>query len=280
MIRLAGVPMGCPDEKLRDVVESRLDPNLAVPWASRSWPGLGMAALTVPTGFRVPHRVALNRLVWPSGASRWAHMFLLSSDNLLTYILEAVGGDCEKGYNRVPLEMSTPGTSGEGEVFRADMYVLPPQRVTAVVSSAAPSFPNNLYIVPIVDERYFWWDCQFPEVEAGEGLPWDEIFSACEDGLAPFGVEIDRPAIPPEYLMASSMFNLPYEPVPPILDAAAYNVGMRLSRGFDGSVRLQDFEGALDAIRRDFEANPARRVAFGGWRADPSRCVEAPPPGE
>jgi hypothetical protein len=62
------------------------------------------------------------------------------------------------------------------------------------------------------------------------------------------------------------MSNLPFESLPRVLDAVAFNVGQRIVALFDGSFYSMNSTTALQVFETDSAANPQRNILAGGFR--------------
>lgn len=269
------IPLERPTKQVVEFLSKYIDPNLATPWEYRSWPGFGMAGVTIPTGFSIPSDIRINRFVWPLGASRWAYMFCLCDAESLNSIANyAFGSDGTKQIE-VNLVLDSPDSFGKTERVITEMYMLPPKPLSSVVPKIMPSGvndivnTNNLYLLTLVDERYFWWFANVGDlstiVDIDSGVSWSTLISNITNIITTrFGTGFTNSTILATYLNASHAFILPYEDFPLILDAIAYNIGMRVVRKFDGSVKLQSFADADTAISNNFRDNPGRSIIAGG----------------
>ena len=107
----------------------------------------------------------LNYLYYPTGASRWTEGWFLVDDDSLDTIRTATNLDSPSS----PLQAATFKFSGDADVqteFETDLFPLTPFPITA--NSAL----ENLWILPLVDERYNWQFQSF-RVASGNPLPDD-----------------------------------------------------------------------------------------------------------
>lgn len=161
----------------------------------------------------------LNVLFHPWGASRWGYMLCLADADMLGAILA----------------INTAGTAyplvigdGLGRIVTTPMFMLPPVPLSKI--AAVP--PLTLHLLPLVDERYFWWE-RSAAITVTEGTTtWANLFSALATGL---GITLNVDPISADYLMPGSGFAEKYQHLPLLLDLAASSVGHRIVRRFDGS---------------------------------------------
>ena len=275
--------MVVPTDEIRELVAKYVDPNDCVQFNSRSWPGFGMVGLTYPTGFSVPKRVVLNRLVWPQQAAKFAYMFLLCDANQLNGLHDTIFGADGQSYNNAPLVLDSATeqqiTQGQSyEQITTNMYLLPPKPLSFVLSGQPQPVPgdgptppsnnyptNNLYLLTLVDERYFWHSVPFLPMTFADTTQFTDILNNINGSLAAaFSTEITMDAVNSAYLNASNAFKLPYEPIPYIIDALAFNLNMKFVRTFSGNASIQLKATATTNMTNDFTANPNRNVIMGG----------------
>ena len=95
---------------------------------------------------------------------------------------------------------------------------------------------NGVYLLTLVDQRYFWWEKSTGDIEVdGITTTWAALLAVIQ---AAIGSPLNYDAIPAAYLKPSVDLNLEYELLPPLIDAAAYSIGKRLIRKLDGTLWL------------------------------------------
>lgn len=274
---IAGVPVILPTEELSDLIYENINPADVTMLTERSWPGFGNVGITYPTGLIPPRKAVVGRLVWPQKAARYAHLtVLMDSAGLNSLPASAFGGNGT--YQPVAVNMTA------GESLTTSLYMLPPLPVSGVGDSPIPGVSNgNLipninrpYIVTLVDERYWWRFLGFPTITPSDYITWGNIISFINSSLSTyFTSQITYDAIPAAYLNASpTAFYLPRESLGQIIDAVAYNVGMRFCRRYDGTCLFQNASNALSVIVNDFTNNPARQLRYGGDRFQSSTTFQ------
>ena len=99
----------------------------------------------------------INQIVIPTGATRWSHGLLLADDTTKSDIYAACN------YGADPLSLVFSSTIGEEDESKSTItltvWCLPPRRVSPETNNEDVV---NLWMIPIVDERYWW---QFQHVD-------------------------------------------------------------------------------------------------------------------
>lgn len=190
----------------------------------------------------------LNTLYWPTGATRWARGFFLATGEAKRKILQR----SHDGNTALPLKMGE-----DGSYIETKLFLLPPRPLSGIV----PGKPDEtLWLIPLVDERYWWQFRSTEDLEISEGeseeegviSSWDDLFD--EIGSA-IGVTVEIPtAIPASYKSPDHVeFTRRYENAAMMLDAAALSVGKRIVRRLDGTVRAESFDDADTVVEENDE---------------------------
>lgn len=155
----------------------------------------------------------LNTLYWPTGASRWATFYGLTNLAGLQAIYAIMGS------SNVP---ATLRISDDDNVLTS-MFLLPPRKIS-----------SDLFILPLVDQRYWWQAIHVGALALDRTTDWSDVFGAIETAL---GVSINQDAIDANYLVADWYeFQRQYQSIPVLFDAAASSVGQRVYVTFAGTV--------------------------------------------
>jgi len=92
----------------------------------------------------------INQLVIPTGSTRWSYCLLLANDEIKNQIYSVTSN------GRVPMNLifGTPvgSTSEIAHIISLTVNILPPRRVSPDTLDKTVS---NLWIIPVVDERYW-----------------------------------------------------------------------------------------------------------------------------
>ncbi len=240
----AGVYLAVEDLDLAARVESLLSLSDLYDF-TRATTGGRLAALGFPWLAR-DFKPKLNVLYWPTGASRWAQGHFLVTDAQLAVIRP-------KAYASETLT-ALPFVLADGaNSLPASLYMLPPRPLTPLLAGA-----NGLYLLTLVDARFFWWD-QAATVSVTPGTTtWAQLFAAY---AAAMGAAITVDAVPAAYLTPPAGFGTAYEYLPPQLDAAARAVGMKVVVDFDSAVKVVSSATAKSLFTANLALNP---VVAGG----------------
>lgn len=173
-----------------------------------------------------PPRPRLNSLYWPTGAGRWAFGLFLAD--------AATVGQLNSSQ---PATLKISDEERGGGSITPTMHLLPPRPV------ASPGGEASLYLLPLVDDRYWW---QFKSVGELEVETWSELFDALSSAL---GVSLLPGAVDPDYGIPdpAEVNGRSHDNAALLLDAAAHSVGLRVIRPLSGEVILEnaDEAGAL-----------------------------------
>lgn len=233
MLSFAGIPLllhdpeGAANEYVRKHLDERIasifTPELiwqndgrAAPRTNNPQTSIQQVGLPVPTYPQQP-RPRINTLYWPTGATRWSQgLFLIDGYNLAA-ILDTMTTSGGLAANiPQPFIMTTPESGDEG--VDALMYLLPPRPVSP------PNVDENsrLWILPLVDERYFWQSIPVPDIDVSS---WDGVFEAIATAL---NVELYVDDISPAYGIPDPVeWARKWENAAMLLDAAATTIGKR-----------------------------------------------------
>jgi hypothetical protein len=282
MLTLAGYPLlGDNDyHELESMIVKYINPQSYQPWLRRSFPGFGLTGLTRPLGFDGEPVFKLNTFHWPSSASRWAYGHFLCDSGTLAKIMNLAYSSQNNGsYNPIPLAIGNAETNQNqgstiginptgnptGETLTTNVFLLPP----TPLSGKRTNGPNySLYLITVVDARFFWFWVPFASgnnpIVITLSTTWGDLFDYIAAAL---NITIYTDVINPYYLQPSiSMFSLPFEPMPLVLDAVSTNVGQRISVNFDGTVNSSLYDTDLKVFNDDMAAHPSRLVLAGGQR--------------
>lgn len=263
MLTLAGIPLSPSTPAFSRWVANNIPTERATQWLTRAWPGLGLQGIAWPTGFRIPDRIRLNRLVWPTGASRWAYGFFLGTTAQVEAIRKQAFGDDGEANETITLRMESPDDQGEAsESITTDLYLLPPTPLAWVDPGIRVPSGEAAYLLTVVDQRFYWWAHAAPDFGINDtaGKTWQNVFDAI---AAELDITIDVGTIDPAYLQPSRGLNLTYETIPPLLDACCASIGHRLVCGLDNGVSTQSFTEADQAADDDAADNPDRTLRAG-----------------
>ncbi len=179
----------------------------------------------------------IGTFCWPQGASRHAVAWYLVTEDQLNQIRNKTRAG-ENQYNSAELHITDGHVS-----LKTQMYVLPAQPVHQTDPKC------DLYILPLVDDRYYWWGRR-GEISITEGTTtWAQLVSSIATLL---GITITvQGSIDSAYLKPPSSLESTYRALPLLLDAVADSIGRKVVRKYDGSVLLPDYSTAKTVYDRN-----------------------------
>lgn len=275
-LSFGGVPLGLATPELQQWIDRWIPPDPVPEFAYHAWPGFRQSWITFPKATR-PQPVRIGTLSWPQGASRWATGHFLCSADQADAIRKKccqVNGSGDPTNSPETLLIDIQDQQGEqvGEKVSRLMYAQPPRPLSWNKRGRKPA--NNLYLITLVDERYFW---QYkPTDDLSEaGSTWTDLIEYLCDAL---GLEAEnfsiKSAIEDVFLAPACELLTGHSMNAALwLDAAAYNVGRRCvwknSMETGEEVRLLELLNATENATR-FATNKIsqeRKVISGGlWQ--------------
>jgi hypothetical protein len=168
------------------------------------------------------HPVDIGKLYWPRGASRWAVGHFVIDEGTLKKVRPHAYAS--SGPVALPLIIDD-GTDS----ITTDLYMLPPRPLFKLDGTG----DQNLYLLSLVDERYWWWNKTAEITITGGTTTWANLYSSIGSAL---GVTIDADPVSSDYLKPPTELKSRYDFMPLLLDAVAYSVGQRIVRKLDGTV--------------------------------------------
>ena len=169
-----------------------------------------------------------NVLKWPACASRFATLFLLIDDTDLALLRSNFGLT-----GPVATTLFIDGED-EDDDLTASMYMLPPRPLAPLALTGE----NGLWLLPLVDKRYFWW---FKSADITTLTSWANLIAAVATAL---GVSITVSSVDADYGTPTTRFQTYRQPLPLLIDAIAYTIGMRFAAKLDGTYLIQSYSAA------------------------------------
>lgn len=231
----AGQPLACPNAASRDWLAAHFKLSDVVEFAAATWPGkmreswAGWTSSHLRDSLRP---VKVGSLWWPNGAARFAVFHGLVGSRQLAKIRTATSG----GASPATLKISARRRSANGQFAASsitpEMYLLPPRPLADCPGT--PAALSSLYLLTLVDARFFWWFKSRDVEVIGGTTTWATLLGEVGSGL---GVSVS----PGPYtgLAPNESLTSHYQYLPLLLDAAAVNTGGRLVRKLDGTVVVQ-----------------------------------------
>lgn len=227
-ITYAGVNLDPPTAEEADFIASTIPPwDIYCPLAdAKSWPGKNRTAWPFAAWCPLPP-VRPGRLHWPWGASRFAFANFLADDTQLAAIRAKVYGAGGTTYTSQTLILDDSRT---GKKISPKLYMLPPRPLAQIAGK------NGLYLLPLVDPRYFWWEVAASVVVTAGTTTWAGLISSIATAL---GVTITADSISANYLKPPADLTARYEYLPLLLDAVLACIGHRFVAKLDGTFVTQ-----------------------------------------
>lgn len=161
----------------------------------------------------------INQLYWPTGASRWARGYFIATKT----DADAIATRCGEEIDLVAR------VNDHTTTFK--VYALTPRAVSCVDDSEH----DNLYLIPVVDKRYWWQFRSYGDMGKPDIDSWSGLISHIGGRL---GVSITLDSVDSSYLAPDpDEFTRRYDNAATLLDAASHSIGQRVVHQFDGTVR-------------------------------------------
>lgn len=232
----AGISLLVPTSEIESWIEANICLTDIPLWTYRAYPGPSLENISLPLGYYPMKTVRVNRLFWYTGAARWGYMHaLVDADSLDKIQQQAFGSDCTENN---PLNLVI---SSDSQTITVSLYLL------NVIPLSGIREVNGLFLISLVDKRYFWQGIATPDFGITSSTTWTDLLNDVETAL---DLTITVDAISANYLSPSPDLNLEGQPLPLVFDAIAFSLGMRVILDFGGKVyvrSLANSQAALDA---------------------------------
>ena len=228
-------------------------------------------------------KLEIGSLYWPTGASRFGCGFFLTTSEYLEKLpgfdvggnsdpLDTTGGirhmvngvipNRAKGYKHHQLKIKTSDQYAQQTSFK--MWMLPPRPLfqlrdetmnpeTEIVAQFPIRHKNSLWIIPLVDDRYWWWSHTTGKFSLGTCTTWRTLFLEVfkRIGYAEDQIEIKTTAFQEDYLFPHEILRKQDNGfrVPVFLDLLCQSTNGRIILKPDGKIRvteaLEDFQDPI-----------------------------------
>lgn len=162
----------------------------------------------------------INQLYWPTGAGRWARGYFMATAAAKTAI-------AAQGFG-APLTLEIKNSDETSGSLTIKVYALAPRPMTVLGTNAA----DQLWLIPIVDARYFWNQQQSGDLDPDSFVSWGwtELFSylATAAGASTSGLTASGNYLKPD----KTEFTRRHDNTAALLDAAATSCGRRIAAKF------------------------------------------------
>lgn len=219
MISYGDVDLQFPGAEESAWIESKIPMREAFGFIRPRW--LGDTAMPREQfGWATSRPFRINCLFHPWGASRFGFAFVLADGNMR----DAIAAQNAAGV-ALPLVID----DGVGSFISTYMYQLPAVPLSKIL--VEPQLP--LHLLPLVDQRYRWWECA-GSVAVTEGTTtWASVYSQIAAAL---GITITVDPISTNYLWPGNGLTKAYQHMPLLLDLVAASVGQRICLTLAGSI--------------------------------------------
>ncbi len=213
MLSFVGVALSDPlGTDVEAWINSAIHPEQLFQLAYHSWPGYITSGPIMDVTPEPPRPIYLNRLWWPTGASRFARAHFVVNDDQLTRIRQKVQTIGGKSSTSAILQIADGTTT-----FSVSLWMLPAVPLQQVGEGA------NFWLLTLVDARYWWWGVPLSlNVTAGR---WTDLYAQIGTAL---GLAIAVDSIPSAYGGPTVEYAAQYRPLPAVLDAVAWSVQQRI----------------------------------------------------
>ncbi len=182
--------------------------------------------------------VRIGDWYYPNGAARFSVFRGLASSNMAKSMLEATQGTTPQRFimKNFPFKQGAGARNKQDSTFTLDtyMYMLPPR----AMAEHGGQF-DGLYLITLVDERYFWQNSPVI-LNVKQTTTWDDLINSIQEALV---IDFDYSTIPIAYNKPESDSQLwtqmPNAAV--LLDAIGYNIGKRLVRNLNSTYDFLTF---------------------------------------
>jgi hypothetical protein len=260
MLSYGGVPLYCPTDDIRRLIDEALDPADVRHFARKSYPGGRLMNLPW-LGLQKTDPLRIETLFWPAGASRWAEGFFLATDQELNLITPQVYANGT--WNALPLVMA----DGKRTPLSTKLFMLPPRPIAqALFPTAQPATIPGLWLLTLVDARYRWHEKAAAITCVPGTTTWAQLFANIATAL---GITLTVDPVNAAYLNPPGNFATQYEDLAVLLEAACISVGQRLVANYDGTYATQNPLTSLAQAKTNL-ALQGPRLLGGRFRLLPS----------
>lgn len=264
MIQYAGVDTLIPTPEVDEYISRYLDREFMRFWnRPGNGPCVGASAPFIPVmNWQKEFSPRVNKLIWPTGASRWSSMLLLVTSSQLESIKQltdltestttrSIGqqlviADSEFGgtagsdtFTRdvlAPPEGDTPAVYGTSIALSTEMYALEARPVSLPYTWNGEAWvetsESTLWLLPIVDYR--WFGQWFTLSSHDEWETWEDVIEKCIQKLgSPDVSAVNASYGTPPATLTDGLY---YANAPEIADSLAHMVGQRVARRIDGTI--------------------------------------------
>lgn len=231
MIQLANRFIICPSDEAVKWAEENINPHDVIEFDQTFYHN-SLDHIPAP-GFSELPKIKIGKLHWPSDASRFAVGYFLADDDDMAVIGPLAFGN--SGPLPITLVMDERANASDTTLaaISTTVYLLPPRPL------AQTNAGNGLWLLTVVDQRYFWW------YKSGDVVTASSYTTLITNINSILGATMSTSAYSGDFDPPSNRFNSRRQPLPQLLDAAARAAGMRVSAQLDGSIDVNTYADDL-----------------------------------
>lgn len=197
--------------------------------------------------YPAPPKLRPNQLYWPTGAARWSLGYFFTDDENKKKITEAAHST-----NNTALELRIV----QNKTFTTNLFLLTPRQVSCVEDG------EHLWLLPLVDERYFWQFRDIGDFTVNTSSTWAAMFTQFNSRI---GVSIDADTAASGYLIPDpEELTRRFDNAGVLLDAVAHSIGQRIVRWPDGTIKSMNFTTSTTQLTTNLESKTPWEQSAGG----------------
>lgn len=203
-------------------IAARMPPSEA--FGFYRWPSLGDADMDPRNSLDwfLDRGVRVGSFFNPWGASRWGYAHVIVDEPILGQIRTLAYSGPSK-YKPLAFVMD----DSVGKSMTTNLWMLPAVPLQAIDANF------NLYLMTLVDDRFFWYERGTSISITEKTTTWAGLYSQIGTAL---GVTIIAETVSADYLYPGVGFAKAYDYLPLLLDWVASSVGQRIVRTLDGKI--------------------------------------------
>jgi hypothetical protein len=206
------------------------------------WPGRNLGSAGAHQWPRRP-KLRLGQFFYPVGASRWSEFYGLMTATQLRSAMALAFTHEDTGPVPQPFIIQSDAddyTPDSPSGVTTNLFMLPPRPLSQLQQTVPETPPtiDDLYLIHLVDERYFWRLRGVAIADVATTWSWSAMITAIATELQ---VTINMPTILPAYgapAADSALWTSGRDNVAELLDRIAFNIGCLVVRAYDGTYSL------------------------------------------
>lgn len=204
--------------------------------------------------------IRVGEWFYPTGASRWSVFRGLATSSMVKAMLAVTKGNQPASFmmSSNPISPNNLNNNAANYTVTTNMYMLPARPLGETAGTL-----DGLYLVTLVDDRYYLQDDALPPLQINQNTTWQSLINTIASVL---NLTITNTAISSAYGQPEpdSQLWCNLENAPVLLDAIAYNIGRTVVRNLNGTYTLQTpREAAAVVIQNRPSAASTVRLAGG-----------------